>query len=96
MTIYIGEKFEWAAHEPVGLKDGLDIVKYRWGVEGLPETEAVIIQLGREMFGEKKVDSVTFAKALKIFGKKQLVELVTLMGGYMLSLSRCSTHSICN
>ncbi len=57
-----------------GLKDGLpqsiiDIVKYRRGGEGLPETEAVIIQLGREMFGEKKVDSATFAKALKIFGK---------------------------
>jgi 4-carboxymuconolactone decarboxylase len=80
-------QFEWVAHEPVGLKDGLpqsiiDIVKYRRGVEGLSETEAVIIQLGREMFGKKKVDSETFARALKIFGKKQLVELVTLMGIY--------------
>ncbi len=80
-------QFEWAAHEPQGLKDGLpqsiiDIVKYHRGVEGLPETEAVIIQLGRQIFGKKKVDSDTFARALKIFGPKQLVELVTLMGYY--------------
>ena len=79
--------FEWAAHEPQGLKDGLpqsviDVVKYRQGVEGLPETEAVVIQLGRQIFGKKKVDSDTFARALKIFGPKQLVELVTLMGFY--------------
>jgi 4-carboxymuconolactone decarboxylase len=79
--------FEWAAHEPQGLKDGLpqpiiDVVKYRKGVEGLPETEAVVIQLGRQIFGKKKVDSDTFARALKIFGPKQLVDLVTLMGYY--------------
>ena len=78
---------EWAAHEPRGLKDGLlqsiiDIVKYRRGLEGSPETEAVIIQLGREIFEKKKVDSAAFARALKIFGSKQLVELVALMGTY--------------
>ncbi len=80
-------QFEWTAHEPQGLKDGLpqamiDIVKYRRGVEGLPETEAVIIQLGRQIFGKKKVDSDIFARALKIFGPRQLVEIVTLMGYY--------------
>jgi 4-carboxymuconolactone decarboxylase len=79
--------FEWAAHEPQGLKDGLpqsiiDVVKYRKGVEGLPETEAVVIQLGRQIFGKKKVDSETYAQALKIFGPKHLVDLVTLMGYY--------------
>ena len=79
--------FEWAAHEPQGLKDGLpqsviDVVKYRKGVEGLPETEAVVIQLGRQIFGKKKVDAETFARALKIFGPKNLVDLVVLMGYY--------------
>ena len=79
--------FEWAAHEPQGLKEGLpqstvDVVKYRKGVEGLPETEAVIIQLGRQIFGKKKVDSDTFALALKIFGPEHLVNLVNLMGYY--------------
>lgn len=80
-------QFEWTTHEPQGLKDGLpqeiiDVVKYRRGVEGLPETEAVVIQLGRQIFGKKKVDADTFARALKIFGPRQLVEVVTLMGYY--------------
>jgi 4-carboxymuconolactone decarboxylase len=92
-------QFEWAAHEPQGLKDGLpqstiDIVKYRRGLEGLPETEAVIIQLGRQMFGKKKVDSDTFARALKIFGPKQLVEWVTLMGLYSSTAALLNTFDM--
>ena len=80
-------QFEWAAHEPIALKEGLspeiiDVVKYRKGVAELPETEAVIIQFSREMFRQKKVTSETFARALKIFGPKQLVDLVALMAKY--------------
>jgi len=80
-------QFEWVAHEPVAVKEGLaqeiiDVVKYCKGVEELPETEAVVIQFGREMFRQKKVTSETFARALKIFGPKQLVELVVLIALY--------------
>ncbi|MFC1968523.1 carboxymuconolactone decarboxylase family protein [Chloroflexota bacterium] len=80
-------QFEWTAHEPEALKEGLsqeiiDIVKYRGNVAELPETEAVIIQFGREMLRNKKVASETFAHALKIFGSKQLVALVSLMANY--------------
>jgi len=80
-------QFEWTAHEPVALKEGLsqgiiDVVKYGKGLAELPETEAVIIQFGREMFRQKKVSSETFACALKIFGPKQLVDLVALMANY--------------
>jgi 4-carboxymuconolactone decarboxylase len=42
----------------------------------------VVIQLGRQIFGKKKVDSDVFARALNIFGPRQLVEIVTLMGYY--------------
>lgn len=80
-------QFEWTAHQPAAIKEGLtqeiiDVVKHRKSVEELPETEAVIIQFGREMFRKKKVTSETFVRALKIFGPKQLVELVTLMAYY--------------
>jgi 4-carboxymuconolactone decarboxylase len=80
-------QFEWTAHEPIALKEGLsqemiDVVKYRRDVAELPETEQVIIQFGREMFRNKKVTSETFARALKIFGPKQLVDLVALMANY--------------
>jgi 4-carboxymuconolactone decarboxylase len=79
--------FEWAAHEGLGLKEGIsksviDVVKYRKPVAGLSETEAVVIQLGRQIFEQKKVDSETYARALKIFGDKNIVDLVTLIGHY--------------
>jgi 4-carboxymuconolactone decarboxylase len=79
--------FEWAAHEPKALEEGIppkviDVVKYRRDVAGLPETETVIIQLGRQLFGQKKVDSKTFARALKIFGRQELIVLVSLMAQY--------------
>ncbi len=80
-------QFEWTNHEPRALKEGLDpkiidVVKYRKSTKGLPETEAIVIQLGRELFGKNKVGSDTFARALKLFGPRPLVNLVSLMGHY--------------
>lgn len=79
--------FEWAAHEPEALKEGLpqsiiDIVKYRKPVEGLPEKEATIIRFGRQLFEDKRVSPEVFADALRIFGRKTLVDMVGLMGNY--------------
>jgi 4-carboxymuconolactone decarboxylase len=81
-------QFEWTAHETVARREGLDqpiisVVKYRRSTAGLPDQEAVIIELGRQMFGQKKVNSETFARALRIFGPRGLVNLVSLMGDYM-------------
>ena len=81
------QQFEWAAHEPAGLKAGLepaiiDIVKHRKPVTGIGEKEATIIQVGREAIGKRKVSSDTFARALKLFGKEVLVNMVSLMGQY--------------
>ena len=43
---------------------------------------AVIIDLGREMFGARKVTPETFARAKQMFGPHKLVDLVLLMGNY--------------
>jgi 4-carboxymuconolactone decarboxylase len=80
-------QYEWSAHEPLGLKAGLDqrtidVVKYRRSSAGLRKDRAIVIQLGREMYGQKKVSSATFARALKAFGPKTLVNIVGLMGFY--------------
>jgi NADPH-dependent curcumin reductase CurA len=40
------------------------------------------VTLGRETFGKRKVSSETFARALKIFGREGLLNLVALMGNY--------------
>ncbi len=80
-------RFEWAAHEPEGLKCGvpqevIDVIKHRKPTTGLEETDEIIITLGRETFGKRKVSPETFARALKIFGRVGLINLVALMGNY--------------
>jgi 4-carboxymuconolactone decarboxylase len=80
-------QFEWTTHEPLARKAGLqqeiiDVVKYRKPLNGIGEKEACVIQLGREAFGKHKVSSETFARALKQFGDRGLVNVVALMGDY--------------
>ena len=55
-------QFEWAAHEPEALKEGVpadvvDVIKHRKSTQGLDETYAAIIELGRQTFGDHKVTS---------------------------------------
>jgi 4-carboxymuconolactone decarboxylase len=80
-------QFEWVAHEPEALKEGvpqntIDVIKYRRSTEGLDATDALIIELGRQIWRDHKVKSETFAKLKAIFGPNKLVELVMLMGNY--------------
>jgi len=80
-------QFEWAAHEPEARKEGvegrvIDIIKHRMPTAGLEETDAAVIELGRQIFRDRKVTSDTFAKAKALFGANKLVELVMLMGNY--------------
>jgi 4-carboxymuconolactone decarboxylase len=89
-------EYEWTAHEPAALKAGvspqiIDIVKYRKPLTGVPEKEATIIELGREAVGKHRVSSETFARALKIFGDRQLVNIVCLMGDYASTAIMLST-----
>jgi 4-carboxymuconolactone decarboxylase len=60
----------------------VDIIKFRKPITGLGEKETVIIKLGRELFGQKKVSSATFADALRLFGQHGIVDLVSLMAHY--------------
>jgi 4-carboxymuconolactone decarboxylase len=80
-------EYVWTAHEPQGVKAGLqpeivDIVKYRKPTDGLAEKDAVIIQLGREVMGKHHVNSEVAARALNLYGKQGLVNIVSLMGDY--------------
>ena len=80
-------QFEWCAHEAEALKVGvapgvIDAIKHRKTTAGLGETEATIIELGRQMFHDRKVTPETFARAKALFGPHKLVDLVLLMGNY--------------
>ena len=83
----LDSQFEWCAHEEEALKEGIspeviEIVRHRRPIEDLPEDQYVIIQLGREMFGDHKVASETFARALALFGDRHLVDFVSVMANY--------------
>jgi 4-carboxymuconolactone decarboxylase len=80
-------QFEWVAHEPEALKEGvpqqvIDVIKFRRSTEGLDETDALIIELGRQLWRDHKVKSETFKKLQSQLGSNRLVELVMLMGNY--------------
>jgi 4-carboxymuconolactone decarboxylase len=83
----LNSQFEWAAHEPEAIGEGIsreiiEVIKHRRDTSGLDAADAIVIELGREIFGAKKVTSETFARALQQFGRRSLVDLVALMGNY--------------
>jgi len=83
----MNQPFEWTLHEPVALKAGLepeiiDVIRYRRSLDGVPEKDASIIQLGRELFQDRKVSSETFVRVMKHLGKRDLVDLCQFMGNY--------------
>jgi 4-carboxymuconolactone decarboxylase len=80
-------QFEWVAHEPEALKEGvpqqvIDVIKHRRSTAGIDETDALVIELGRQVWRDHKVNSETFAKAKARFGPNMLIDLVMLMGNY--------------
>ena len=83
----LDSQFEWAAHEPEAVAEGvsqgiIDIIKHRTNTSGLDEADAIVIELGREIFSARRVASATFARAVQQFGRRALVDLVALMGNY--------------
>ena len=44
--------------------------------------DAVVIELGRQIWRDHKVTSQTFATAKAIFGPNMLIDIVMLMGNY--------------
>jgi len=83
----LDSQFEWCAHEAEALRQGIspeiiEIIKYRKDTAALDEADRIVIELGREIFAAKKVTPGTFARALRQFGRRALVDLVALMGNY--------------
>ncbi len=86
----LDSQFEWTAHEPVALKEGLDpavidVVKHRKPAGRMDEREAAIVRFGRELFRDRRVRPETYADALRLFGDTGLVNLAALMANYALT-----------
>ena len=84
----INQQYEWTAHEPAGRRQGLeqsviDVVKHRRSVAGLSEKDAAFITFGRTLLREHKVSSAMWADMVRLFGRQQTVQLMTIMGDYL-------------
>lgn len=85
----IEQQYEYSAHEPAALRFGapqavIDTIKYNREPVGLSPEETLIIKLGRAIMRDHKVDSALYAQAEKTFGRTGIVELVTVMGDYVM------------
>ena len=77
-------QYDWTLTELAALEDGLrqaviDIIRHRGPVTGLADREAALITFGRELFGMHTVSAETYANAVRLFGKTNLVDLVGVM-----------------
>jgi 4-carboxymuconolactone decarboxylase len=92
-------QFAWVAHESEALKAGapqnvIDVIKHKKSTEGLDPTDAIVIEIGRQIWRDHKVSSQTFAKAKAIFGPNQLVDLVLLMGTHATTAALLTTFDV--
>jgi 4-carboxymuconolactone decarboxylase len=81
---------EWNGHEASALKAGvaakvIDVVRSRGRLTGLDEKDAAVIRFGRQMLGDKKMDSATFAKVKELFGARGAMDMVAVMNTYAVS-----------
>jgi hypothetical protein len=75
------QQYDWTMIELAALKDGLspatiDVVRNHTAATGLPAKEAILIQFGRELFGQHNVSAATYARAKDAFGQQDLSDFV--------------------
>jgi 4-carboxymuconolactone decarboxylase len=85
----IDQQYEWSAHEPMGLRAGLeqsviDVVKYDREAKGLAEKDATVIDFLRTLMREHKVSSELWARQIRLFGRQNTVEIMQLMADYFM------------
>jgi len=92
------QPYEWSLHEIEALSVGLepaviDVVRHHKALKGVGDKEAAIIQLDREVVGHHKLSSETYARALKIFGETNLVDIISLMAQYAGTATRLTAFN---
>ena len=70
----IDQQYEWSAHEPAGLRQGLeqsviDVVKHNRDVKGLADKDATLITFGRTLYREHRVSSELWQKMIGHLGE---------------------------
>lgn len=78
------QQYDWTMTEIAAQRDGvspsvIDVIRSGKPTTGLGEKEVTLIVFGRELFGRHYVAPESYARALKVFGERDLVDLVGVM-----------------
>jgi 4-carboxymuconolactone decarboxylase len=82
---------EWNGHESAALKAGvdakvIDLVRRNAALTSdVSAADAAVINFGRQVLNNRKLDSATFAKAVELFGQHGAMDLVAVMSTYAVS-----------
>ncbi|HEU0204976.1 MAG TPA: carboxymuconolactone decarboxylase family protein [Burkholderiaceae bacterium] len=91
--------FEWYAHRIEAEKAGIEravieAILAERRPPSLPEDDATVYDFALELNRFKSVSDATYAKALKRFGERTVVELTALVGYYTMVAMTLNAHEI--
>ena len=95
----MGNRYEWAQHEPVakevGVRDEvIEAVRTGKAPMGLPAKEGVFAQGARELTRDGALSQETFEAIEHLLGTKQTVDFVVLVGYYGMIARIISTFQV--
>jgi 4-carboxymuconolactone decarboxylase len=84
------QQYEWAAHEPAALQEGapqdvVDVIKYHRDSAALPVKDKVIIDYGRQILREHRLDQALWDTAVTEFGQQGALEIAAIIGDYLMA-----------
>jgi 4-carboxymuconolactone decarboxylase len=85
---HVSNQFEWAVHHPSAIKAGiaratLDLIEQGRYPVGMPEDEELVYDFCTELLSKHHVCDATYARALKAFGERGIMDLVGTVGYFV-------------
>jgi 4-carboxymuconolactone decarboxylase len=82
-------QYAWSVHEPQGLKEGfsqdvIDAIRDRKRPDFKRDDEKLVYDFVMELLANKTVSATMFDRAKAAFGLEGVIELVTLVGNYVM------------
>jgi 4-carboxymuconolactone decarboxylase len=83
------QQVEWAIHAPIALRSGvaqevIDAIAGWMRPEDMDERSAAVYDFCMELHRQKAVSDATYARALRLFGERGVVDLMGINGYYTL------------
>lgn len=84
------QEYEWVGHEPAAIAAGvgmatIDAIRYNRSTEGLPEKDRVLIEFGRQLLRQHRLDTPTYNKMVELFGRQGMIEMTMTLGDYVMT-----------